>query len=411
VTGKTLGNYQVLDKLGAGGMGEVYRARDARLGRDVAIKVLPAAFAQDRERLARFEREAQVLASLNHPNIAAIYGLEQSEGQPYLVLEYIPGETLAGPLPPDDLLPIARQIIDALEEAHERGIVHRDLKPANIKMTPEGKVKVLDFGLAKALVGDPIDEVASNSPTLAATALTRGAILLGTAAYMSPEQARGKPVDKRSDIFAFGAVLYELLVGKQAFGGETISDSLAAILKNEPDRSLLPAATPPNLRRLLDRCLEKDPKRRLRDIGEGRILLDQAEPDRSLAVAAQKNVAAQKRTWLPWAVAGVALVVAAAATWAWRSAPRPAPRPVTRLNASAPATTRSPWVTLSRDGTKLAYLVGAAGQAQIYLRHMDQLEAKPLPGTDGAFGLTFSPDGQWIVFSAGPTVARKLKKV
>jgi len=274
MVGKTLGNYQVIEKLGAGGMGEVYRARDTRLNRDVALKVLSPAFADDPERMARFEREAQVLASLNHPNIAQLYGLEERA----LVMEYVPGETLRGPLPLEEALPVVRQIIDALEEAHERGIVHRDLKPANIKITPDGKVKVLDFGLAKALADDPAASIASNSPTLAASALTRGAVLLGTAAYMSPEQARGKPVDKRSDIFAFGAVLYEMLTGKQAFGGETISDSLAAILTKEPDRAPLPAATPGNLRALLDRCLEKDPKLRLRDIGEARIILEAGEP-------------------------------------------------------------------------------------------------------------------------------------
>jgi len=280
MTGKTLDHYQVTEKLGAGGMGEVWRARDTRLNRDVALKFLPAAFAQDRERLARFEREAQVLAQLNHPNIGGIHGLEESDGVPYLVLEYVPGENLGGPLPIDEILPVIRQIIDALEEAHENGIVHRDLKPANIKITPERKVKVLDFGLAKALVGDPVDEVAANSPTLAASALTRGAVLLGTAAYMSPEQARGHKVDKRADIFAFGSVLYEMLTGKQAFGGPTISDSLAAILTREPDRTLLPASTPASLRALLDRCLEKELKLRLRDIGEARILLDKpaAEP-------------------------------------------------------------------------------------------------------------------------------------
>jgi len=260
----------------------------------VAIKALPPAFAQDPERLARFEREAQLLASLNHPNIGAIYGLELSGGQPYLVLEYVPGDTLRCPLPLEEALLVLRQIIDALEEAHERGIVHRDLKPANIKVTPDGKVKVLDFGLAKAFADDPAATNASNSPTLAATALTRSAVLLGTAAYMSPEQARGKPVDKRSDIFAFGAVLYEMLTGRQAFGGETISDSLAAILTKDPDRAPLPTATPPNLRRLLDRCLEKDPKRRLRDIGEARLILEGEPANHHEDTKTQRH---QERPW------------------------------------------------------------------------------------------------------------------
>jgi len=233
MTGTTLAHYQVLEKLGQGGMGEVWRASDTRLGRHVAIKLLPDVFAQDPERLARFEREAQLLAALNHPNIAAIHGLEESDGRRFLVLEFVPGEVLKGPLPAEEVLAIAGQLIDALEEAHEKGIVHRDLKPANIKITPDGQVKVLDFGLAKALAGDPIDEVASNSPTLAATALTRGAVLLGTAAYMSPEQARGKRVDKRSDIFAFGSVLYEMLTGKQAFGG-VVKDGARFFVRGQP---------------------------------------------------------------------------------------------------------------------------------------------------------------------------------
>jgi len=395
--GKTLGHYQVLDKLGAGGMGEVYRARDTRLNRDVALKFLPAAFANDRERLARFEREAQLLAALNHPNIAVIHGLEESDGARFLVLEYVPGENLSGPLPPEEALLIAHQVIDALEEAHEKGIVHRDLKPANIKITPEGKLKVLDFGLAKALVGDPIDEVASNSPTLAATALTRGAVLLGTAAYMSPEQARGKKVDKRADIFAFGSVLYEVLTGKQAFGGDTISDSLAAILTKEPDRSLLPASTPANLRRLLDRCLEKDLKRRLRDIGEARILLEEAPVE---AAPAAPAVEASKRApwgqWVPWAIAALAVVGAGLATWAWWRVPRPAPRPVVRLSTTLPQASRYPWVALARDGSRLAFLAGSP--PRIYLRLMDQLDAKPIAGTEGALAPFFSPDGQWVGF-------------
>jgi len=290
--GKTLGNYQIVDKLGAGGMGEVWRARDTRLGRDVAIKALPAAFAQDAERLARFEREAQLLAALNHPNIAAVYGLEEADGAPYLVLEFVPGDTLRGPVAVEDAEAIARQLIDALEEAHEKGIVHRDLKPANVKITPEGKVKVLDFGLAKALAGDLSAEVGTNSPTLSVAALTRGGVLLGTAAYMSPEQARGKTVDKRTDIWAFGAVLYEILTGRQVFGGETVTDSLAAIMKNEPDWSALPESTPPQVRRLLARCLEKDPKRRLRDIGEARLMLEASEPQ-----ITTKTPRHQERPW------------------------------------------------------------------------------------------------------------------
>jgi len=279
-TGTRLGPYEILSPLGAGGMGEVYRARDGKLGREVAIKVLPAAFAADAERLARFRREAKVLASLNHPHIAAIYGLEESGGVEALVLELAEGETLAerlarGPLPADEALEIARQIAEALEAAHERGIVHRDLKPANSKLTPGGQVKVLDFGLAKALVGDVASPDISTSPTLTAAA-TQAGVALGTAAYMSPEQARGKAVDKRADVWAFGAVLYEMLTGRHPFSGETVSDILACVLKSDPDWTALPATTPAAIRRLLRRCLEKDPLKRLRDIGDARIELEEA---------------------------------------------------------------------------------------------------------------------------------------
>jgi len=407
MTGRTLGHYQVTEKLGAGGMGEVWRAHDTRLNRDVALKFLPAAFANDRGRLARFEREAQLLAQLNHPNIGGIHGLEESDGVPYLVLEYVPGENLRGPLAIDELLPVIRQIIDALEEAHENGIVHRDLKPANIKITPDRKLKVLDFGLAKALIGDPVDEVAANSPTLAASALTRGAVLLGTAAYMSPEQARGHKADKRADIFAFGSVLYEMLTGKQAFGGPTISDSLAAILTKEPDRALLPASTPANLRAVLERCLEKEPKLRLRDIGEARILLDQVvmgiparPPDRPGGLS----------PLLPWAVAALATALAAAAIWTALRAPSPQPRPVTRVSMSVPP--RSGGIpfyapALSPDGTLLAFTAGA--NSQIHIRQLNEFDAKPLSGTENSGAPFFSPDGRWLAFHARQE--RKLKKV
>ncbi len=401
--GRELAHYHVTEKLGAGGMGEVWRARDTRLHRDVALKFLTAAFAGDRERLARFEREAQLLAALNHPNIAAIHGFEESDGQRFLVLEYVPGETLKGPLPPEEVLPIVHQLIDALEEAHEKGIVHRDLKPANIKITAEGKVKVLDFGLAKALVGDPIDEVASNSPTLAATALTRGAMLLGTAAYMSPEQARGKNVDKRADIFAFGSVLYEMLTGKQAFGGETISDSLAAILTKEPDRALLPADTYQNFGRLLDRCLQKDPKKRLRDIGEARIILDEKQPE--LTAKAPRRQEESRFPWRLGVLAVNALVLIALALLHFRETPPP-PRTVTHFTVPLAQAGLSPRVAISRDGTRLAYL-GGPPPGLIHLRFMDQLDARPIAGTEGALGQFFSPDGQWLAFYQG----RAWKKV
>ena len=274
-TGTKFGAYEITGAIGVGGMGEVYQAHDTKLGRDVAIKVLPEAFAHDPERLSRFQREAKMLAALNHPNIATIYGLEQSNGTSYLVMESVSGETLAervkgeGALPVEEALGIGKQIAEALEAAHEKGIIHRDLKPANVKVTPEGKVKVLDFGLAKAFAGEAADSNPSQSPTLSAVATMQG-VLLGTAAYMSPEQARGKAVDKRTDIWAFGCVLYELLAGKQAFAGDDITDILAAVVRAEPDWQALPAATPMQVRDLLRRCLQKDKTMRLRDAGDAR---------------------------------------------------------------------------------------------------------------------------------------------
>src|SRR5216683_2369798 len=272
--GRQLGSYKIVSLLGVGGMGEVYQAHDTKLNRDVAIKVLPAAFVHDSERLARFQREARMLAALNHPNIATINGLEQSEGVHYLVMELVPGQTLAervsaGSLKIEEALKVAAQIAEALEAAHEKGVIHRDLKPANVKVTPEGRVKVLDFGLAKAFAGDGELDL-SNAPTLTAMGTEEGRIL-GTPAYMSPDQARGKPVDKRTDIWAFGCVLYELLTGKEAFRGETVSDTIAAVLGREPDWRALPSATPAKIRNLLQRCLQKDSQRRQRDIGDARI--------------------------------------------------------------------------------------------------------------------------------------------
>jgi serine/threonine protein kinase len=276
-TGTKLGSYEVIAPIGSGGMGEVYQAHDTKLGRDVAIKVLPDAFAHDPERLSRFQREAKMLAALNHPNIATIHGLEQSNGTSYLVMELVSGETLAervkrdGAVPIEEALAIAKQIAEALEAAHEKGIIHRDLKPANVKLTPEGKVKVLDFGLAKAFAGDAANDDAANSPTLSMAATMHG-VILGTAAYMSPEQARGKAVDKRTDIWAFGAVLYELLCGRAAFEGEDVTDILAAVVKTEPDWSRLPEATPSTIRTLLRRCLRKDKRQRISDATDVRIV-------------------------------------------------------------------------------------------------------------------------------------------
>ena len=280
--GTTLGSYSVTAKIGEGGMGEVYQARDTKLDRDVALKVLPEAFTQDPDRLARFEREAKVLASLNHPNIGSIYGLEEAEGIRALVLELVEGPTLAdrikqGPIPIDEALPIAKQIAEALEAAHEQGVIHRDLKPANIKVKADGTVKVLDFGLAKAFQPDASDPNMSMSPTISLTAAaTQMGMVIGTAAYMSPEQASGKVVDKRSDVWAFGMVLYEMLTGRRAIEGADISHTLAAVLMKEIDWARLPTHTPDAVRQLLRRCLERDPRRRLRDIGEARIALEDA---------------------------------------------------------------------------------------------------------------------------------------
>ena len=319
--GTRLGPYEVTAQIGVGGMGEVYRARDGRLQRDVAIKVLPEAFAQDSDRLARFEREARTLASLNHQNIAAIYGLEDTGGVKALVMELVEGPTLAdrilrGPMPIADALPIARQIGEALEVAHEQGIIHRDLKPANIKVRDDGTVKVLDFGLAKAM--EPIQDVSpsssTSSPTLTSPVLTRVGVILGTAAYMSPEQARGYAVDKRTDIWAFGCVLYEMLTGRRPFAGETVSDLIAAILDREPDWTALPDGVPSSVVTLLKRCLDRNAKRRLRDIGDARIEIDDAIT-KPIGRGTPANGSA-RITWRRWiapavvAVAGlVALVV------------------------------------------------------------------------------------------------------
>ena len=334
LVGQQLGSYKIVSLLGAGGMGEVYQAQDSKLSRDVAIKVLPAAFAHDAERLARFQREARMLASLNHPNIATIHGLEQSDGVHYLVMELVLGHTLAehvsaGALKIEEALKLGGQIAEALEAAHEKGVIHRDLKPANVKVTPEGRVKVLDFGLAKAFAGDGGMDL-SNAPTLTAMGTEEGRIL-GTPAYMSPEQARGKPVDKRTDIWAFGCVLYEMLTGKEAFRGETVSDTIAAVLEREPDWKVVPTATPAKVQNLLHRCLEKNVNRRLRDIGDARIeLLD------ALAVTTRQDVSPEKQFKMTrraaiGSLAGAAAGAAGVATSVWYLWPRP-PKPVMRLN-------------------------------------------------------------------------------
>ncbi len=416
--GRTLGHYHVVEKIGAGGMGEVYRARDAKLAREVAIKVLPQAFAGDPERLGRFEQEARLLASLNHPNIATIHGLEESEGQRFLVLELVPGKTLAerlaaGPLPLEETLGLCHQIAEALEAAHQKGIIHRDLKPSNIKVTPEGKVKVLDFGLAKAFGPEGAATNLSSSPT-ATYSGSREGVILGTAAYMSPEQTRGKPLDKRTDIWSFGCVLYEALTGKQPFSGETVSDTLAAILKADPDWSALPANTPPLVRDVLRRSLQKEPARRLHDIADARLELDEAlaAPLWSTTAAEPAALVRDWRWVLPWALV-VLLVLALALATQYRASPQPAVSLATKRFALTlpPNQTLDDLgqpLALSPDGNILVYTASAEGRpTRLYLRRMDHLEATVIPGTEGASTPFFSPDGQWMGFFT----ADKLRKV
>ena len=419
--GERIGHYEIVSKLGEGGMGEVYRARDPKLNREVALKVLPPSLAGDPDRLARFRREAQVLASLNHPNIAYIHGFEDGGERHALVMELVEGPTLAeriavGPMPASDALPIAKQIADALEAAHEQGIVHRDLKPANVKVRDDGTVKVLDFGLAKALdpmlsaSGDP-SPAAMNSPTLTARATQLG-VILGTAAYMAPEQAKGRPVDRRADIWAFGVVLFEMLTGRRGFDAEDISETLAAVLTREVDWTALPPATPSRLRALLRDCLVRDPKQRLRDIGDARRAIDRmmTEPAEDPAPAAAVVAAARTPGWqrlLPWVLAAAGLGIGAFSVWsATRSPTGPAPvvtRAFTQLKDFAVL------ATISRDGSKIAYAtIGGAGTA-LALRQSDQFEGKIIPGTEDGGWLTFSPDGQWLAYST--VTSSKIKKI
>jgi eukaryotic-like serine/threonine-protein kinase len=413
--GNRLGPYEILAAIGAGGMGEVYRAHDSKLGRDVALKVVPETFARDAERMARFEREAKVLASLNHTNIATIHGFEDSSGTRALVMELVEGPTLAarikqGPIPLQEALPIAKQICEALEYAHERGIVHRDLKPSNVKVTPDDAVKVLDFGLAKALEGDTTSLDISTSPTISRLA-THAGILLGTAAYMSPEQAKAKPVDRRADIWAFGCVLYEMLTGKMAFYGETVTDTLAAVITKEPDWSQLPPATPVRVRVLLHRCLQKDSKLRLRDIGDARISLDEAisgAPDDAASLAAGRAAKQPWRTWLLSGVAGVSLLVSALLAFLYFHQ-KPSAAQAMRFEIPLPERFNpNVVVSLSPDGRKLAFVgAGADAQSRLWVRSIDALDSQALQGTDGANGIPFwSPDSRLIAFPVGGSLKK-----
>jgi serine/threonine-protein kinase len=415
--GKKLGPYEITGKLGEGGMGEVYRATDTKLDRQVAIKVLPAAFTQDENRLDRFAREAKLLAQLHHPHIASIFGLEDAGGVRALVMELVEGPTLAerlqsGPLPVEDALAIARRIAEALEEAHEKGIIHRDLKPQNIKASLDGKVKVLDFGLAKAMDPAASDSSANpmasptmmNSPTLTAAMGTQLGVILGTAAYMAPEQARGQAVDKRADIWAFGVVLYEMLAGSRLFASETVSDTLAAVIRKEVDLDLLREDTPPAIRRLLRRCLERNPKNRLHDIADARIVIaevlqgDGGDPS-ELAPAPAPRL----RGWPLWLAFAAAAALALAAGWLLRGQPASV-QPDLRLSLSIPPgytfpADAQPGLTLSADGRRqVVALEDDNGETHLLLRDLDQLESRFLEGTDGALSPILSPDGEWLAF-------------
>ena len=422
--GTRLGPYQIVDALGAGGMGEVYRATDTNLKRQVALKVLPASVADDAQRLARFQREAEVLAALNHPHIAAIYGLERADGVTGLAMELVEGDDLSdwiarGPIPIDDALPIARQIAEALEAAHEQGIVHRDLKPANVKVRSDGTVKVLDFGLAKAL--DATDsaqraaEALAVAPTLTSPAMTQAGMILGTAAYMSPEQARGRAADRRSDVWSFGAVLYEMLTARRAFPGEDVTDTIVAVMSREPDWTALPAGTPPGIRRLLSRCLRKDPKSRLQAIGEARVLIDEIRsgaPEEGVATATAAAIvptptpSPRRRGAL---IAGGVLALGALTTLAvpavrhLREAPAVTP-PETRVDIVTPgtdaATDNLASFALSPDGRHIVFVASAGGASRLWHRPLSSSAAQPLPGTEGARAPFWSPDSRSVGFFA-----------
>jgi Tol biopolymer transport system component len=420
--GTTLGSYEILAPLGAGGMGEVYRARDTRLHRDVALKLLPGAFASDTQRLARFEREAQLLAALNHPGIAAIYGLEESDGQRAIVMELVEGAELRGPLPVPEALRLARQIAEAVEFAHERGVIHRDLKPANIKVTPGGSVKILDFGLAKALeavgaggAGPGIG--ASMSPTITTPAMTQAGMVLGTAAYMSPEQAKGQEADRRSDIWAFGVVLYELLGGTRMFGGETVAETLAGVMKDQPALDRLPLDTPPAIRRLVARCVERDLRRRLQSIGEARIVIEDIAAGVVGLDGPNPAEAAKPSSRWPWAVAGLAVltaVIAVSGLWWTLSGSVPAVLGVTRFAMPPPdgvvlaaIGANASHLAVSPDGHYVAFVADDAEHNRaIWVRALDSLSARRLDRTERVSFPFWSPDSQHIAYFSGGKLMR-----
>jgi Tol biopolymer transport system component len=416
-SGTRLGPYEITGQLGAGGMGEVCRARDTKLNRDVALKVLPETFATDPDRMSRFQREAQLLASLNHPNIAGIYGLEDGGSRRAIVMELVEGQTLTGPLPIDDALRIAKQITDAIEYAHDRGIIHRDLKPANIKVTPDGTVKVLDFGLAKAMdqaSDSAISVHGSMSPTLSLGATYAG-VIMGTAAYMAPEQAKGRPADRRSDVWAFGVVLYEMLTGARMFGGDSVPETLASVMKDQITFGSLPEETPTAIRKLVSRCLERDPRRRLQSIGEARIVIEDViagvavEEGEPQPAAVPRSVA----KW-PWVVAAASLLAAIGAFgWTW-SRPGPTPPAVTRFNLPpAEGTTitstnpNASTIAVSPNGRYVAFIADEGGRERtIWVRALDSLSAQRLDRTEGAMFPFWSPDSQHIAYFVGGKLMR-----
>ena len=420
--GDKVGPFEIVGLIGEGGMGQVYRARDPKLARDVAIKVLPEIFARDGERLARFRREAQALAALNDPHIAQIYHLEESGDRAALVMEFVEGRTIAEllqsrPLEIDDAVRFASEIAAGLESAHEKGIVHRDLKPANVKVTVDGRAKILDFGLAKAMASDPGSAELMNSPTLTARA-TEAGVILGTAAYMSPEQARGKAVDKRTDIWAFGALLYEMLTGRRAFEGETVSDTLASVLRSDPDWTALPANVPPHVRALLGRCLERDASRRLRDIGEARLALTGAASPVSttvqilaptLSAPAPAQAAVRARPWA-WIAATALLVIAVAALLPTSSLVRSA-APSQTTDTFELAIAPPPGaafqvgsnlgnVAMSPDGSRIAFVAATDKAMTLWVQSLDRDDGRPIPGTEGASNPFWSPDGRRLGFFA-----------
>jgi serine/threonine protein kinase len=419
--GKSLVHYEISAQIGRGGMGEVYQAKDTKLGRDVAIKVLPEEFARDTDRVARFQREAKLLASLNHPNIAAIYGLEESDGTHFLVMELIEGDTLrdrikSGPIPVEEALKLALQIAEALEAAHENGVIHRDLKPANIKVTPDGKVKVLDFGLAKAYAGDQENLSPMDSPTISAAATQQG-IILGTAAYMSPEQARGKPVDRRADIWAFGVALYEMLTGKAAFSGDDVTDTLASVVKLDANMEMLPSNLHPRVRELITRCLQKDMRRRYSGIGDARYEIEQALSDPS-GVFVQPGAITKPRKRVQLRLPSVAAIVIVAGivigVCVWYLRPLE-PRRVVRFDYGLPEEQSlnidfngafGHTLAVSPDGSRFVYSTSKG----LFLRSIDELEARFILGTDdNPQSPFFSPDGQWIGYWS--QADNKLKKI